>query len=468
MRQWSPIVRLVVLASVFAAVSTVALAQSTATDLETYVEDILSAKFPADAPGVAVIAVKDGRVVLRKAYSLANLEIRTAMRPEMVFELGSVTKQFTSTAILMLAERGKLSLTDDIRKYFPDYPEKGARISIENLLTHTSGIKSYTEDPKWPPLWRQDLTPQQVIDLTKDEPLEFAPGTRWTYNNTGYTMLGVIIEKVSGLSYAEFIRRNIFEPLGMSHSLYGSFTALIPNRASGYTRGDKGWENAPYLSMMQPYAAGSLMSNVDDLAAWDAAVSSGKLLAKSSWDRAFTGFKLANGEDTRYGYGWQLNAYEGHSIIHHGGGIPGYATETLRMPQDRVYVAALSNSDDPPVGMEFAATVVASALIGKPHREPSPVALSDALLDTYVGVYRIDNNTTRSILREGSRIFTQRTGATKTEIFPSAEGEFFMKGSFQRLLFVKDGSGRIVEVISLSGGNREVARKIDKPAPPKL
>ena len=284
-------------------------------DLANRLDGMLSSRFAADAPGAAVIVVKDGTVVFRKAYGLANLETGTAMRPEMVFEIGSVTKQFTSTAILMLAERGKLSLDDDLRKYFPDYPDKAARITVEHLLTHTSGIKSYTEDPKWPPLWRQDLTPQQVIDLTKDAPLEFAPGSKWNYNNTAYTMLGAIIEKVSGVSYADFIRQEIFEPLRMTHSTYGSFTNVIPNRAAGYTRAASGWENAPYLSMTQPYAAGSLMSNVDDLALWDAAVSSSKLVSKASWDRAFTGFKLADQQDSRYGYGWEIGSYQRRPII---------------------------------------------------------------------------------------------------------------------------------------------------------
>ena len=228
------------------------LAQRPDTDLSTRLDATLSDTFKADAPGAAVIVVHDGKPVFRKGYGLANLETKTPMRPDMVFQIGSVTKQFTSTAVLILAERGKLSFEDDISLYFPNYPNKGAKITIEHLLTHTSGIKSYTEDPKWPALWREDLTPAQIIDLTKDLPLEFAPGTKFNYNNTAYTMLGVIIEKASGLPYADFLRRNLFEPMGMSHTLYGSLTQIIPNRAAGYTRGADGWENAPYLSLTQP------------------------------------------------------------------------------------------------------------------------------------------------------------------------------------------------------------------------
>ena len=305
-RSLRPSSRLVLVAVCLTWMSAVTGATPEPQDLASRIDAIM-APFASDQPGAAVIVVKDGRVLFRKAYGLANLETQTPMQPEMVFEIGSITKQFTSTAILMLAEQGKLALADDVRKYVPELPDKGALITIEHLLTHTSGIKDYTEDPKWPALWRQDLTPAQVLDLVKDAPLDFPPGTKWRYDNTGYTLLGMILEKASGIAYAEFIRTNIFEPLGMTHSLYGSFSAIIPNRAAGYTKGEKGaWENAPYLSMAQPYAGGSLMSNVDDLVTWDAAVSAGKLLSAASWAKAFTGYRLTTGEDTRYGFGWQL------------------------------------------------------------------------------------------------------------------------------------------------------------------
>jgi CubicO group peptidase (beta-lactamase class C family) len=197
--------------------------------------------------------------------------------------------------------------------------------------------------------------------------------------------------------------------------------------------------------MTQPYSAGALMSTVDDLALWEAAVSSRKLLSGTSWERAFGGFTLAGGEQTHYGFGWQLDEYEGRKLIHHGGGIPGYASEALRMPQERLYVAILTNSDDAPVDLGFLATRLAAEVIGQPYREPARIELPDALLDTYVGVYRIDENSTRTITREGRRLFMQRTGAPRFEILATAELEFFRPNSFQRLSFVKDLSGHVVE-----------------------
>jgi len=409
-----------------------------------------------------VVVVKDGRVLVRRAYGLANLETRTPMRPEMVFELGSVTKQFTSTAILMLAEQGKLALDDDIRKYVPAFPDKGVHISVEHLLTHTSGIKDYTNDPKWPEMWRQDLTPAQVVDLVKDAPLEFAPGTKWRYDNTGYTLLGMILEKASGVPYAEFIRTNIFEPLGMTHSLYGSFSAIVPNRAAGYSKGEKGaWKNAPYLSMAQPYAAGSLMSNIDDLATWDAAVSAGKLLSAALWAKAFTGYRLTTGEDTRYGFGWELRTYDGHDIVRHGGGIPGYSTVVLRMPADHLYVAVLTNSDAPPRSPDDTAVKIAAEVIGDPVHDPSAIAMPIEVLDTYVGRYQIGPEDVRTITREGTRMFSQRNGGEKFELISIGAREFSFRDSFQRLSFEQDASGRVVRAISRTLGSMpEVAERV--------
>jgi CubicO group peptidase (beta-lactamase class C family) len=410
--------------------------------------DAIMAPFASDQPGAAVIVVKGGRVLFRKAYGLANLETQTPMRPEMVFEIGSITKQFTSTAILMLEEQGKLALADDVRKYVPQFPDKGAPITIEHLLTHTSGIKDYTEDPKWPALWRQDLTPAQVLDLVKDAPLDFPPGTKWRYDNTGYTLLGMILEKASGMAYAEFIQSNIFEPLGMAHSLYGSLSAIVPHRAAGYTKGEKQWENAPYLSMAQPYAAGSLMSSVDDLALWDAAVSSGRLISPVSWRKALTGHRLPDGEETRYGFGWQLGSYQGHAVIHHGGGIPGYVTEVFRMPADHLYVAVLTNSDSPSIDPDTAAAKIAAEAIDRPYHDPAAITLATEVLDSYVGIYQIDPENTRTISRDGTHMFMQRTGGRKLEIFPVRSGEFFLANSFQRLSFTQDGTGKIVRIVS--------------------
>ena len=222
------------------------------------IDDALTAAFPTDGPGAAVIVVRDGAVILRKGYGLANLELGVPIQPEMVFRLASVTKQFTAMAILMLSEEGKLALTDDITKYLPGYPTHGQTITIEHLLTHTGGVKDLESLPARLAVARNDLSLAEVIALFQDEPLDFAPGEAWSYSNSGYVLLGAIIEQISGLSYAEFIQQHIFIPLGMTHSYYDDTIHLIPGRVVGYSRGADGYANAAYMSMTHPHAAGAL------------------------------------------------------------------------------------------------------------------------------------------------------------------------------------------------------------------
>jgi CubicO group peptidase (beta-lactamase class C family) len=278
-------------------VPTLAAAEDLAASLDSY----LSSIYPAGEPGAAVLAVKDGKALVRKGYGMANLELGVPITPETVFELGSVTKQFTAAAILMLEERGKLSVQDDMTKYLPDFPTQGKKVTIENLLTHTSGIPSYTGLPEWLPKMREDLSVDQLIGIFKGKPFEFDPGTKWEYDNSGYVLLGAIIEKVYGKSYERFVEDEIFQPLGMTHSYYGSWSDVIPHRASGYDRENGQYVNTQYLSMTQPYAAGSLMSTVDDLALWDKALSEGTLLKKASLDQMFASYKLASGQPTHSG-----------------------------------------------------------------------------------------------------------------------------------------------------------------------
>ncbi len=268
------------------------------------IDQLLSGKFAPDQPGAAVLVTRKGQTVLRKGYGMADLEMNIPIEPDMVFRLGSVTKQFTAVAILMLEEQGRLSVKDPLTKFLPDYPVQGRTITIEHLLTHTSGIHSYTSMPEWRSLWRKDFTLVELIDFFKNQPMDFAPDEQWLYNNSGYILLGAIIEKASGQSYEEFIQTKIFEPLGMKHSHYDLTRRIIPRRVKGYQRAAGGFENAPYLSMSQPYAAGSLASTVDDLALWNNTLWTGTLLKKESLTRAHTPHVLKDGRSTGYGYGW--------------------------------------------------------------------------------------------------------------------------------------------------------------------
>lgn len=435
-------------------------------NLATSINAMLEKTYRSDAPGAAVIVVREGKVLFRKGYGKANLELGVPVEPDMIFRLGSVTKQFTAVAVLMLAEQGKLSLDDDITKFLPDYPTKEQKITIEQLLSHTSGIKSYTSLPEWFSQWRKDIPLGELIALFKDKPMDFAPGERWAYSNSAYVLLGAVIEKASGQTYREFIEKNIFAPLGMTHSFYDDTARVIPRRVTGYSKSGDVHINAAYLSMTQPHAAGALISSVDDLAVWDAALYTNKLVKQETLKRAWTPVKLSDGKPTRYGYGWATSSYEGHRIIEHGGGINGFATDALRLPDERIFVAVLTNRDYGDPGPSEVAFEIAAITLGKPYRGPIAIKLAPDALDKYVGVYRIDREEEAVIRREGEKLFAQFPQSGKVEIIPSSTTEFSLKGSRNRLSFTWDATALVSGfVLTGSYSPDQAATKTTKPLP---
>lgn len=426
--------------------------------LSSAINQELEKVFKPNEPGAAVIAVKDGQVVFRKGYGMANLELGVAIEPDMIFRIGSVTKQFTAVSILMLMEQGKLNLTDEITKFLPDYPTQGHKITIEHLLTHTSGIKSYTNLPEWLPLWRKDMTMTELIDLFKNKPMEFAPGDNWNYNNSAFVLLGAIIEKITGQSYGDFVEKNIFAPLGMKQSFYDNTQRVIPRRAAGYSKNGSGYANAQYLSMSQPHAAGSLMSTVDDLAKWDAALYTEKLVKQESLKKAWTPFVMNGGKPTNYGYGWGISTLQGEKIISHGGGINGFTCEAIRLPESKVYVAILTNRDS---GTASLGPKIAALVAGKPIREPVAVKLPS--LDKYVGTYQLNEKEEIIVTIENDSLFFQHPRAGKREILPISETEFFLKGqSSVRASFKRQGDAITALVIRSGFAPDEEAKRTDK------
>lgn len=422
-------------------------------------DKVLKESYAPDQPGAAVIVVKDGRTVFRKALGMADMELGVPLQPDMVFRLGSITKQFTAVSILILAEEGKLSLQDPIEKHLPGYPTQGHVITVEHLLTHTSGIQSYTAIPGW--MTSKILAPMTVTELLdgfKKEPMQFAPGEKYVYNNSAYVMLGAVIEKVSGKTYEAFVKERIFQPLGMTSSWYGSTEPIIPKRVPGYSADGDKVRNAGYLSMTQPYSAGSLSSTVDDLARWDAGLYTEKILKKASLQKAWTSYHLKSGEATKYGYGWGIETLRGRPSVAHGGGIFGFSTFALRLPEDRVYVAVLANSDSPMTAPGYVAKKLAAIALGDPFPEFTPVTLDVSVLERYAGVYRIDEKSTRTVRVEGGKIFTQRTGGPRQEIRPSSETAFFYDKSFTHLRFVVDPGGKVTEMLVYQDGAAEAER----------
>jgi len=300
--------------------------------------------------------------------------------------------------------------------------------------------------------------------LFKNQPMYFAPGEKLRYNNSGYILLGAIIEKVSGKSYETFIDETIFKPLGMKNSYYGDPGRIIPNRASGYQKGKKGFRNADYLSMTQPYAAGSLLSTVDDLHRWYQALEAGKVISLKSLALMHEPTKLNSGRSLPYGFGWSLGKVFGENTYGHGGGINGFVSHALRIKEKGVFVTILTNSIYNEINPDYVVRWIAALLCGKPVKDRKAVSLDSKALDSVVGVYQIAEDDTRIVTREGNQLFTKRGRGRKLPVFPESETEFFYKNRFTHFTIVKDKTGKVIKMIVYRESGKEEAKKIsDKP-----
>lgn len=429
-------------------------------------DKLVSSYYKNDQPGATVIVIKDGKTLLRKGYGIANLAKAEKLQADHVMRLGSITKQFTAVAILQLVEAGKINLNEAITTYFPDFPESAKQITVEHLLTHTSGIPSYTGKPGFMEAAGKDISVQEMLDSFKNDALEFEPGTAWKYNNSGYFLLGALIEKVSGESYANYVARHLFEPLGMKHTAYENVERHPQSKALGYSKRSEKFEPSIKISMSQPYAAGSLCSNVDDLALWDAAVRAGKLLKAEHWQRAFTSYKLKNGQDTNYGYGWGVGQFEGQPMLSHGGGIPGFSTFALSLPRDHVYVAVLTNADGGLAQPEMVASRLAASAIGKPIPDFKAIQLDEKALDRFTGVYRIDENNRRYVVREGDKLVMTRTNGPRTVMQAySANGFFKDNNSLLRVEFAQNAQGEVSGLTVHQNGTTTLHPKLSEALP---
>ena len=305
----------------------------------------------------AVLVAEKGQVIFKRGYGMANMEWSIPNAPDTKFRLGSITKQFTAMLIMKLVEQGKVKLTGNVTDYLPDYPKAtGDKITIHHLLTHTAGIPNYTNVPRFfETLARNPYTPQAFIKEFSSLPLDFEPGSKFNYSNSGYFLLGVIIEKVTGKSYATVLTENILKPIQMADTGYDLFSPILPKRAAGYEKQGGKYVNAPYLDMSIPYAAGSMYSTVEDLYRWDQALYTDKLLSASSKTTMFTPFLGSYDEGAGYAYGWSIGKTkvgerkDSLLLIEHGGGINGFNTIISRLPKDKQLIVLLNNTGGAPL-----------------------------------------------------------------------------------------------------------------------
>jgi len=318
---------------------------SYAQNLNRKIDSLIQSEFKDNnGPGGAFLISHKGKPIYRKAFGMANLELDAKLNTNSVFQIGSMTKQFTAIAILMLEEQGKLKITDPVSKYTPSYPN-GNNITIHRLLTHTSGIKDFTKMKALQEIAQKEMTPEQMVDFFKNEPVDFAPGEKFEYNNSGYILLGYIIELTSGETYEDFIQKNIFDKVGMNNSFYASDRKIIKNRAFGYHKKSSGYLNKTVINFSIPFSSGSLMSTLDDMLKWQNALHQNLLLSSKEETKAFTKYKLNNGQEIEYGYGWHLKNINGIPTREHGGSIFGFKSMAVYIPSEDIYVVGFSNCD---------------------------------------------------------------------------------------------------------------------------
>lgn len=384
----------------------------------------LDSVYQANQPGVSVIVVDDGKIVLHTARGLANVETGEALTADSVFRIGSITKQFTATAIMRLAEQGKISLTDKLSKYLPDYPD-GDSISIHQLLNHTSGVKSYTAINGWmvESNTARNFSTEELIAEFKDQPVDFRPGEKWAYDNSGYVLLGAVIEKVTGESWHDYVTGELTGPLGIDSIQYRPDEAAVPNMAQGYASDGGKVVPAQKIHPSVPHAAGALLGTVEGLAEWTAALHGGKLVSAESLARMTTPTKTYDGETSPYGYALQLDEVRGYQTIGHGGGIFGFITASSYFPKEDVFVAVFMNSTDVEPRPGLIAQKLGAMAIGDPYPEFTTLPVDAEAVAGLLGRYKF-KEAVRDFTEKDGKLYMQRDGGRIFEVYPAGDGVF--------------------------------------------
>jgi CubicO group peptidase (beta-lactamase class C family)/uncharacterized pyridoxamine 5'-phosphate oxidase family protein len=426
---------------------------------------------------LAVIVAKDGEILYRKAFGFANLEDSVPATVDTKFRIGSITKQFTAAAILKLQEEGLLSVDDKLSKFIPDYP-RGDEVTVYHLLGHTSGIHSHTSKPEFFKTLDEEVSPEEMVEFFKNDEYDFNPGEKWLYNNSGYFLLGYIVEKVSGKTLGDYLRDEFFEPLGMNNTGIHSWKLNLENEAIGYSYEGNKAQIAKKWDMSQAGGAGALYSTLDDLYRWNEAIFNEKALNAESIKAAFTPIKLNNGSDAnamgaKYGFGWMFTELRGLKEIAHSGGFDGFNAYLTLFPEENFTVVALTNCLPPPnpargtigiMGSNAAHAASYFYLWEKMDKEKGMVAESDIdpeIYNDYVGRY--DYGTYGGVLevtREDDRLFAQMSTQPKIEIFPSSKDHFFWKVVDAQIDFMRDKAGVVTHAIHHQGGMEIKAPKM--------
>lgn len=415
-------------------------------------DEYAQAEFKVKEFNGTVLVMLKGKAIYKKAFGMADREWNVPNTENTKFRIGSVTKQFTAACIMQLAEQGKLSVDDKLSKFIPDYP-KGDSITVHMLLNHTSGITNYTDLPEFWPKAILPLSTDSMIALFKNKPLDFSPGTKWNYSNSGFFLLGVIVEKVSGKTFTEYLLDNIIKKLGLKNTLMDNLDSVLAYRAKGYGKNRQGiWQQAMQISMEGPYSAGAMVSTVDDLYQWTKALHNNQVLAATSTKKMLTPYK------ENYGYGIGIDSLKTHKRVSHSGGIPGFASYLSYFPADDLCVAVISNNGSNSSSLGVALESIMFNLPVQVPYTPKEVKIDTGILDNYVGKY-IATGPIELIKKDG-KLYRHRDGSADIELKPESKTRFFYADNSGRFIeFEIDKTGKMIKGWFIGNGEKVEMKK---------
>lgn len=411
---------------------------------------VVQASTDAEEFSGSVLVARDGEILLDRGYGLANREWNIPNDGETRFRLGSVSKQFTAVAVMLLHERGQIDLDAPIKTWITDAPAAWDGITVRHLLSHTSGIPNFTNFDDYQSTKTLPATVDSLIARFRDRPLDFKPDERWDYSNSGYILLTAIVERAGGQPYAQFVAENLFQPLGMSDSGYDSHAAVIPHRASGYTPTPAGIVNADYVDMTIPQGAGALYSTTRDLLKWEQGLFGGRVLKPESLTQLTTVHR------DNYAMGLMVQQADGNTTISHGGGIEGFNTWLGYDPDRRLTVVVLGNLNGGAPGQLGGSlmTLARGGTVTLPN-ERQAIAVSAEALQVYVGVYELAPTFAITVTVVDGKLMAQATGQQAFQLHPEAADKFFLREVDAQMSFVRDASGA-VEALVLHQGGRDM------------
>ncbi|MBN1222328.1 MAG: serine hydrolase [Candidatus Aminicenantes bacterium] len=443
--------------------------------IEEKIDRIFSEWDKVDSPGCALAVIKDGQIAYEKAYGAANLDYDIPITPQTVFDIGSTSKQFTASCIILLALDGKISLDDDVHKYIPELPDYGKPVTIRHLIHHTSGVRDY--GALWMLAGMEDhnvYTLQDIVDIcARQNNLNFPPGEEHLYSNSGYILLAAIVERVSGMTLGAYAAKNIFEPLGMTHTLvYEDRTQIIKNRATGYSKNDKGTYQIDHYFNFAMGGDGQVLTTVEDLFLWDQNFYNPKVGGEEFLDFLHTRGSLNSGKTLDYAMGLSHGEYRGLKTVSHGGAWGGFRAQLMRIPSLKFSVIVLSNLGSiSPDKLAYKVTdlYLADQLMPeKSETKPEPsmkeiVTVNSELFDLYAGNYQLEFGYMAKIFKENDRLWVQVAGQPKFELQPVSETEYYLEVIGAYITFIKDGSGNVSQLTFTQGGRDFSGKKIEVP-----